>query len=76
MTAREELLRNLRGYEPREDTADDPAAQMLDAYRAEVLREAAEKIRRWADANQKHLLEGERSGARMAAQHISPYNIP
>lgn len=45
VSARDEVLHNLRGYTPREDTGDDPAAQMLAAYRAEVLREAAEEIR-------------------------------
>lgn len=44
MSAREELLRNLRRYEPREEVTDDPAAQMLDAFRAEVLREVRKEI--------------------------------
>ena len=50
MAARDELLLNLRGYTPcGEDREDDMAAQLLDAYRAEVLREAAQGVRKDAD---------------------------
>jgi len=55
MSARKDLLRNLRGYTPcGEDDEADAAAQMLDAFEAQVLREAAEKIRderpQWGEA--------------------------
>lgn len=46
MSVRAELLRNLRGYTPcGTDYEDDPAANLLNAYRNEVLSEEAEKIR-------------------------------
>jgi hypothetical protein len=59
------------------ESVDMIADAVMDAFapnhRAEVLREAAESVRRWADASEKHLLEGEHTGARMAANHID-YN--
>jgi hypothetical protein len=50
----------------------DEIREAMDAYRAEVLREAAEEIRRWADAAEGCLFDEERCGALDAADHIDP----
>jgi hypothetical protein len=72
MTARDELY----WYADDAHLGAAELDRLLDAYRAEVLREAAESVRRWAEVNEKYLLEGERSGALMAANHISPFTAP
>jgi hypothetical protein len=76
MSAREELYAAVMSGGYHSPERSERASACIDAYRAEVLREVAESVRRWADANEKHLLEGERTGARMAANHINPYNTP
>lgn len=71
MSIREELLRNLRGYTPcGVDDETDVAAQMLNAFEAQVLHKAAEKIRnskKLRDYTDDHM-----SDCNMAADLIDP----